>query len=30
MDIFVKKNNPQSIEQPTLPSLSGITGIRRS
>jgi len=26
MDVFVQKNNPHSIEQPTLPSLSGISG----
>jgi len=27
MDVFVQKNNPHSIEQPTLLSLSGISGI---
>lgn len=27
MDVFVKKNNPHSIELPELPSLSGITGM---
>jgi len=27
MDVFVQKNNPHSIEQPTLPSLSGISGM---
>ena len=29
MDVFVKKNNPHSIELPTLPSLSGTTGITK-
>ena len=27
LDLFVQKNKPHSIEQPTLPSLSGISGI---
>ena len=27
MDVFVQKNNPHPIEQPTLPSLSGMLGI---
>jgi len=26
LDVFVQKNNSHSIEQPTLPSLSGISG----
>lgn len=29
MDLFVLKNNPHSIELPTLPSLSGTTGITK-
>ena len=29
MDIFVQKNNPHPIELPTLPSLSGTTGITK-
>ncbi len=28
MNVFVKKNNPQSIEQPTMPSLSDISGVK--
>jgi len=28
MQVFVLKNNPQSIEQPTLSSLSGILGVK--
>jgi IS30 family transposase len=28
MDVFVKKNSPQSIEQPTIPSLSDISGVK--
>jgi len=28
MQVFVNKNNPQTIEQPTLPSLLGITGVK--
>ena len=27
LNLFVQKNSPHSIEQPTLPSLSGISGI---
>lgn len=29
MDVFVKKNNPHSIELPELLSLSGITGMKK-
>ena len=29
MEIFVKKNSPHHVEQPTLPSLSDTTGIRK-
>jgi len=28
MDVFVKKNKPQTISQPTIPSLSDISGIK--
>lgn len=28
MDVFVKKNNIQPIEQPTIPSLSNISGVK--
>jgi transposase len=28
LDVFVKKNNPHPIEQPTLPSLSDISGVK--
>ncbi len=28
MQVFVNKNNPHPIEQPTLPSLSGILGVK--
>jgi|SaaInlStandDraft_6_1057023.scaffolds.fasta_scaffold90637_1 transposase len=29
LDVFVKNNNPQPIEKPILPSLSGISGIKK-
>jgi len=28
MNVFVQKNNPHSIEQPTIPSLSNISGVK--